>query len=217
MPKNGIIFDLDGTLWDSCAGIASSWEEYIQLHEPQWYEKGVRVSEEVVRRACGKTMDIFTSMLLHQLPEEEQRRLYRPCCLYEVSWLKKHGAYVYPGVKETLKELSGDYHLSIVSNCQEGYIGAFISFCGLENVIMDTEDFGSTGLSKDQNIRLLYERNHLDAAVYVGDTEGDYESARKAGVSFIFAAYGFGSVPGVPAIEKIGDLPETARSIFSAG
>ena len=205
--KKGIIFDLDGTLWDSCAGIAAAWDEYMRLYEPDWYAKGVRVREETVRAACGKTMDIFTAMLLHQLPESEQKRLYEPCCSYEVEYLKQHGGNVYPDVIETLKELSKTIPLYIVSNCQEGYIQAFVSWAGLEDVILDTEDYGTTGKMKAENIRLLMERNHLEEAVYVGDTQGDYESAKAAGVPFIFAAYGFGEVDAeVPVLKSIRDL-----------
>ena len=207
MEERGIIFDLDGTLWDACAGIAAAWDEYVRLYESAWYEKGVRVKEETVRAACGKTMDIFTAMLLHQLPESEQKRLYEPCCTYEVGYLKVHGANVYPGVQEALRELAKDYHLYIVSNCQEGYIQAFTSWSGLEDVIEDTEDYGTTGKMKADNIRLLMQRNGLDSAIYVGDTEGDYESALQAGIPFVFASYGFGQVSApVPEVHSIREL-----------
>ena len=220
MKKNGIVFDLDGTLWDSCRGIASAWEEYIRLFEPEWYAKGVRVEEEIVRAACGKTMDIFTSMLLHQLPEEEQKRLYEPCCRYEVGWLRRNGAYLYEGMQDTLKELSGQYELFVVSNCQEGYIEAFVSWAGLEDVIRDSENYGRTGLPKDENIRLLVKRSRLDAAVYVGDTMGDYESACSAGIPFVFAGYGFGSMDreGILRVSDIRELPaflEEHQELFS--
>ena len=220
MKKKGIVFDLDGTLWDSCGGIAFAWTEYLRLYEPDWYARGVRVEEEVVRAACGKTMDIFTSMLLHQLPEEEQRRLYEPCCIYEVGWLKEHGAFLYEGMQETLKALSKSYELFVVSNCQEGYIEAFVSWARLGDVIRDLENYGRTGLPKDENIRLLMERNHLDAAVYVGDTMGDYESACSAGIPFVFAGYGFGSMDreDILSVADIRELPallENHQELFN--
>ena len=64
---------------------------------------------------------------------------------------------------------------------------------------------------KGSNIRLCVERNALDRAVYVGDTEGDLNSSRKAGTDFIYAEYGFGEVDskaeGVPAIHRFEELP----------
>ncbi|WP_332870072.1 HAD family hydrolase [Salisediminibacterium selenitireducens] len=59
---------------------------------------------------------------------------------------------------------------------------------------MDYENPGRTGLSKGENIKLIIERNHLFNPVYVGDTEGDLQASRYAGVPFVYAAYGFGHV-----------------------
>ena len=59
---------------------------------------------------------------------------------------------------------------------------------------MDYECPGRTGLSKGENNKIIIERNQLMNAVYVGDTKGDAESAKVAGIPFIFANYGFGDV-----------------------
>ena len=32
--KKGIIFDVDGTLWDSCQVVADSWNEYLRKAAP---------------------------------------------------------------------------------------------------------------------------------------------------------------------------------------
>ena len=63
---------------------------------------------------------------------------------------------------------------------------------GIKDNIRDFECFGNTGLLKDENISLVVKRNNLKAPVYVGDTQGDYEACKKAGIPFIWAAYGFG-------------------------
>ena len=51
---------------------------------------------------------------------------------------------------------------------------------------------GRTGMDEGRNIKLIMERNGIDNAVYVGDTEGDENAARYAGIPFIWASYGFG-------------------------
>ena len=59
------------------------------------------------------------------------------------------------------------------------------------------------------------ERNNIDEAVYVGDIQGDYDSSKKAGVKFIHAAYGFGTIDDdVPAIRKFSELPRVADRVF---
>ena len=71
-------------------------------------------------------------------------------------------------------------------------------------------------MTKDRNIRMLAERNHLDAAVYVGDTQGDYESTCKAGYHFIHAQYGFGKVEeSVPYVDSLKELPGTVRKLLN--
>ena len=41
----------------------------------------------------------------------------------------------------------------------------------------------------------IADQNGLKDPVYVGDTMGDFEACRKAGVPFVLAEYGFGEVP----------------------
>lgn len=79
----------------------------------------------------------------------------------------------------------------------------------LEPYVKDFLCFGQTGTEKDETIRTLMERNGLKDAVYVGDTQGDADACRKAGIPFIFAGYGFGDVPEAKVrISKITDLTE---------
>jgi phosphoglycolate phosphatase len=68
---------------------------------------------------------------------------------------------------------------------------------------------------KSYNIKLLVERNHLEKAVYVGDIMGDYNATMEAGLPFIHAAYGFGTVPeGTPRITDIRQLPERVKDVL---
>ena len=75
---------------------------------------------------------------------------------------------------------------------------------------------GRTGLDKGENIRLVMARNGVRRAVYVGDTQGDADAAKKAGVPLIFAAYGFGRVADAEyVIQEISELPSILEQIFS--
>ena len=85
-----------------------------------------------------------------------------------------------------------------------------------EDLFTDTEDFGTTKLSKGQNIRLVMERQGITDCVYLGDTQGDADAAKEAGIPFIHAAYGFGTADEcAAAIRDIRDLPEAVRSVFA--
>ena len=66
--------------------------------------------------------------------------------------------------------------------------------------------------AKAENIMALVKKHHLHAPVYVGDTKGDFEACQKAGVDFIFASYGYGTVENPDyIIKKPADLLTICR------
>ena len=115
--------------------------------------------------------------------------------------------------RETLEELRGmGYELAIVSNCQRGYVEAFLHSSGMADLFCDYEEWERTGLTKGENIRLVMERNGYRKAVYVGDTRKDQEAAQAAGIPFIHASYGFGETEGPDGvIASLTDLPSLIR------
>jgi phosphoglycolate phosphatase len=125
-----------------------------------------------------------------------------------------HGGKLYPRLEETLLELKKDYKLFVVSNCQQGYIESFIHAHKLSAYFDDIECWGNNRLSKGENNKLIMKRNNVTSAVYVGDTAGDEQSARDAGIPFIFARYGFGQAEKPDyELEEFSKLPELMGKI----
>ena len=211
MEKSGIIFDMDGTLWDSAKAVADSWTEVVARE----YAPERVITEEEIKSVMGLTMDKLAARIFPELPEEKRLQLLEVCGKEENEYLRTHGAIVYPQVEETFQKLKEKYHLYIVSNCQSGYIEAFLEYYGYGKYIEDTECYGNNGLVKGENIRKVAERNHLTKAVYVGDIQGDYDASMQAGVEFIHAGYGFGTVDAnVPEIAAFAELPEVVKSVL---
>lgn len=187
---DGIILDVDGTLWNSTGIVAKAWTRAVR--ENGCPEK--TVTPEMLQALFGKTMDVIADNLLPELTPEHRYSIMDVCCVYEQQALEEDECRIcYPGVPETIRELADKIPLFIVSNCQAGYIELFLGKTGLGSYITDFECFGNTGKSKSENIRLLSKRNALISPVYVGDTQGDCDAAKEAGVPFIFASYGFGT------------------------
>ena len=202
--KTGILFDLDGTLWDSSKTVIDSWNEVIDTL-PDFHRKG---TVEDMMSLMGKTMTEIAYEYFNTVSKERAVELMEMCSDHENEYIREHGGVLMPDLEAVLKKLSKKYFLAIVSNCQQGYIEAFWHYHGLEKYFDDKEDFGTTGLTKDKNIALVMERNHLERAYYVGDVQGDMDSAVKAGAVFIHAAYGYGKVPSAKhVIDKLADLP----------
>ena len=206
--KKGIIFDVDGTLWDSAKPVAESWTLMLERRYP---ELARIITPDDMYRNMGKTMDAIGADLFPGLAPDKRDEVMDACMRYENEYLADHPGVTYPNMKETLAALSREYGLYIVSNCQEGYIEALMAACGIASYISDTECFGATGRPKGDNIRLVMERIGLEKCLYVGDTAMDQEAPGKAGIPFVFASYGFGQASGADAV--IGSLAELPRAV----
>lgn len=202
---DSIIFDVDGTLWDSTDSVARSWNLAIQENS----SLDLTITENALQQVFGKTMTEIADTLFSRLPEKERIKLLEVCFQYENRYLETHPGKLYDGVTDTLAVLSGQYPLFIVSNCQKGYIEVLLRTCSLEPFIKDHLCFGETQTSKGQTILTLMKRNGLKNPVYVGDTRGDADACAEAGIPFIFAGYGFGDVPDAKMrISKFTDLKD---------
>ena len=203
MKFDGIIFDLDGTLWDSTAEVAKTWTSVIAKYNLNRKE----VTVEDLKPCMGKLLDEIASILLPELDPKKQMQVIKECCEYENKYLGEYGATLYDKLEDTLKELSKNHKLFIVSNCQDGYIECFFKAHKLDKYFIDYECPGRTGLAKAENIKLVVERNNLKNPVYRGDTQGDANAAKAANVPFIYAEYGFGDVESFEEkIKSIEDL-----------
>ena len=210
--KKGIIFDMDGTLWDSAAGVAESWNEAILAYG---YERKPLTAGDI-QSIMGKTMEDIADILFPELNVMQRKELLDLCCRLENDYLRRHGGVLYPDIRKTMEKLKVNYHLYIVSNCQAGYIEAFLDYYKFHDLIEDIECYGNNDKPKGENIALLYQRNNLEDAVYVGDIQGDYDASMSAGVRFIHAGYGFGKVEAdVPEIQKFSDLIEVIDTVWN--
>lgn len=202
MKVDSIIFDLDGTLWNSSKQVTDSWNVVLKR-----YGINRTLTVEDLMSVMGMLMEDIIRTLFPEMEEGERLELLRACCEYENEYVARVGGVLFEGLEETLAELAKKHKLFIVSNCQAGYIEAFMQAHQLHGYFNDFENPGRTGLPKADNIRLIMERNHLENPVYVGDTLGDCNSAKMAGIPFIFARYGYGEVTEYNAsIDSIRDL-----------
>ena len=188
---DSIIFDVDGTIWDSTQSVADSWNIAIKEHS----DLDLTLEPLSLSRVFGKTMTEIADAVFPGLDPAERMKLLDFCFEEENRYLKTHPGIVYEGVAETIRELAGRYPLFIVSNCQCGYIEVMLKTTGLAPYIKDHLCFGETQTPKGDTIRTLVARNGLKTPVYVGDTRGDADACKAADVPFIFAEYGFGNVP----------------------
>ena len=206
MNYESLIFDIDGTLWDSRALVAEGYN--IQLRQEGLDH--LCVNAEQLKALFGKIMTEIADVILETIPVEERYDLMERCMKTENDYLHQNECNIgYPKVKETVAELAKKYRLFIVSNSQCGYPELCIEKLGLTPYIRGHLCFGDTGTSKGQTILRLMKEHGIENCAYIGDTQGDYEATVEAGVPFIWATYGFGTPDGYA--EKVDSFEELLK------
>lgn len=203
---DSILFDLDGTMWDSAEAAAVVWKEVVD----QYPEITDKVDGPTLKSFYGLPLEDIARNMFKSVPEGLAIKVMEECAAKQCPYLAQHGGILLGNVEATLKALKKKYKLFIVSNCKDGYIQAFLKAHRLEKYFDDFECPGRTGLLKADNIRIIIERNLLTDPIYVGDTIGDYTAAMQAGIPFVYARYGFGEVHeydyGIDCFEQLLEL-----------
>lgn len=203
MKAESLIFDIDGTLWDSRALVAQGFNEQL---EKEGLDR-LFVTAEIFLTLFGKVMTEIADVIFASLPEPGRYELMERCMESEDRLLHRDPCHIgYPGVRETLEALAKNHRIFIVSNSQCGYPELCVEKLGLGEFISGTLCFGDTGTEKGQTLLALMEKYHITSCAYIGDTQGDYEATREAGIPFVWAAYGFGTPEGYEA--RVDAFPE---------
>lgn len=207
-----IIFDLDGTLWNSSKEVTESWNEELK-------NLGVSItfSEEDFASVMGLPMNELGDILFSSIPDKEEReRLLNHCMEFEVSYLCSHPGKMFPREREILTLLEKDYSLYILSNCQKGYIEAYLEGCNVSSLFRGHISWGDRKKNKNENISYLIKEHGLGPVLYVGDTLKDQIETNIAGIPFIFASYGFGEAKEPQYVAKtFSDLLELTKKILN--
>ena len=206
-----LIFDIDGTLWDSRAIVAKGYNDYLlEIGRPD-----LQVDAEYLKTLFGKTMTEIADIMLCSIPQPQRYDVMLGCMDREDEFLHNDPCNIaFPGVRETLEKLKESYRLFIVSNAQCGYPELMMDKLGIRHHFEGWMCFGDTGLPKGDTIRILMERHGIEEAVYIGDTQGDLEASRRAGIPFLFCRFGFGTPEAFDAsIDSFDQLPKILENM----
>ena len=110
---DSIIFDVDGTLWDSTESVAQSWTAYLREKE----HMDITLTSARLMTLFGQTLSDIARQIFPDCSEAEQLRLIDGCCQAEHEALLKKCAPLY-------EDLESQRLLTSGSEC----CGCFICF-----------------------------------------------------------------------------------------
>lgn len=216
-----VIFDLDGTLFNSAEGIFQSFEvaaQSIDLHAP---------NKLLVVSAIGPPIHKLVSLIYPSLSTEQ---LSAMCAAFRqhydtVGYLRSS---LYDGILELLQSLAVDdkvVKMSIVTNKPTLPSLKLLIHNRLhkyfDDIIgIDYPSFLNQGPNYCSKAQALYELLHSSIEsdslpIYIGDTASDLDAALFAGCNFVAASYGFYSwQDNQRALLKIADTPHQLRSLI---
>ncbi len=209
--KNGIIFDLDGTLWDAINEIMDAWNIAMNKNSLQYH-----FTFEKTKSYMGLTPEETVPLAFNDVDFDKGLTYFKLALKEEIEYLKDHPGEIYPNEKEILTILKKKYPLFIVSNSDKGYIENYLNSLNMNEFFFDHLCAGDTKKAKWENILIMKEKYNLDKVIYVGDTLKDYIETKKAGQIFIYASYGFGIIDeNVNRITNLKELPKLVDELFN--
>lgn len=213
MEPAALIFDLDGTLWDSTKVVAEAWSECGK----KYFGPDFSISQSAVKAQMGLMMEDIAKNIASSTPNLEKGKAWAEEAFdFEIEYLSSHPGDLFPKEEETLLELKRmGYTLLIMSNCQKGYIEDYLASLSHPEIFSGHLCYGDTHLPKNGSIRKLLNDFGIKKACYIGDTGSDEIQTRLAGLTFIHAGYGFGKAENPDYILKdFSDMVAAAKKVL---
>lgn len=182
-----IIFDLDGTLWDTVLATERSFADVKEKYNLNDCD----ISCVKIGMGLSREENLFNYYANYS--KEKAEKYLNEVSINLNRYITEDYITIYGGVKQIIKELSKEYKLGIVTNNNDNYVKIFLKLSHLEKYFDDYVGASTYGITKQEAISKIIARHSEKFNVYVGDIKKDMDAALGAGIEFIHAKYGFGN------------------------
>lgn len=185
--KKLIIFDLDGTLLDTLTDLTNSVNETLKH-----FNYPIVEAEELKYYLGYGPRHLLDKSFNKTLTDEEFLEAFKFYDNHYSLYSKVH-TKPYPGIKELLNELKGQYKLAVCSNKQDNVTKEL-----MEEVFPNTFDYViGTGILEKKpspempNLILKELKIKASEALFIGDTQVDVKTGLNANIEVVAVLWGF--------------------------
>jgi HAD superfamily hydrolase (TIGR01549 family) len=199
--SRALLLDLDGVLVDTLPVMQTAWAAVCQRH-------GVRLPFEVYKQHLGRPFDDIMRLL--EIPHAEQLH-----ASYDEAAREASGqAEVFEGIEDVLHLFSEqEWLLGVVTSKPLRRALPLLARIGCSFATIRTPGRSRGKPAPDPLLLAVLDLGvDPEQATYVGDMSVDRESARRAGVGYVHAAWGYG-LPGLP-LPAVASVPQDLLSLL---
>lgn len=184
--KELALFDLDGVLLDSRENMRRSWSKVRE-------RCGTDVSFERYFSEIGRPFPVIMERLGLSAHASEIEAVFRMASMENLDALN-----FYPRVSETLLELQRrGLKIGIVTSKDQLRTNAILAMLPVTFACIHAPDGKTRGKPAPDHLLMAMAQASVDPAetIYIGDMAADHEAAKRAGIDYAHAAWGYGQEP----------------------
>ncbi|MFJ3906047.1 HAD family hydrolase [Streptomyces sp. NPDC090025] len=205
LPPKALLLDLDGVLLDTRPVMERAWQQVLNEH-------GLDVPFEEYERHLGRPF----ADIMKRLGFTESERFHRT--YDEAAIAASHLAREFDGTVEILHVfVAFGWRLGVVTSKPLERAAPLLTNLGCPFSTVRTPNGGGRGKPAPDPVLLALADLGVDPAdaVYVGDMAVDQEAARRAGVPYVHAGWGYGC-PGSPS-PVVAESPKDLLRLLAPG
>lgn len=186
MTKKLVVFDLDGVIIDSRDNMERSWAEVRS-------RLGIDIPFEAYFELIGRPFGDILSVLGLRSRLQEIEPVFRTTSSKNLNLIR-----FYPDAEKTMSGLvKMGLRLGIVTSKDALRTGAILALLPVKFATVQTPNDLYRGKPAPDHLLAAIAEANADPVetIYIGDMAADAEAARRAGVDYIHAAWGYGKPP----------------------
>ena len=191
MKKKLLIFDVDGTIWDSEKDVFLSFNHTLKTLD------GFEITKEEFQELAGKPLG---AMFEKVLPEdkkslaEDYEKAYKKYYIDEEHFAD--ATVLFPDVRRLIDKFKNEgYYMAVASSKPKRILDKMMATFELEgfNYVLGTEESDFKHKPDPQIVNYIMDKLNVekDDTVIIGDSKSDILTGKNAGIDTIVVTYGY--------------------------